>query len=140
MHSRGQRETLHTEKPLHKDAVLADTIDGLRRAVEGAVAAGIAIDTIAVDPGFGFGKGRAGDLNLLENLRTFSTLDHPIVVGPSRKSTIRSVTADQADAVRWGTAAAVAIAAYNGAHILRVHDVAEMKQVLRVVDAVKVSG
>jgi dihydropteroate synthase len=132
--------------PFARDA-MRDVVSSLRRAVRVARAAGVSKDRILLDPGFGFGKRHAQNFELLARLPELARLGFPIVIGPSRKSSIGLAQLGKAAAVGkqqvppvterlWGTAAAVTAAILGGAHIVRVHDVAEMVRVARVADAV----
>ncbi len=103
-----------------------------------AVAAGIAEDKIIIDPGIGFGKSVDMDnFLILQRLHEFAGLGRPVLVGPSRKAFIGRVTNREAAQRDDGTAAAVAVAVYNGAHIVRVHNAAMMRDVARVAAAIK---
>jgi dihydropteroate synthase len=106
----------------------------LENGIQIALSAGIAHNSIAVDPGIGFGKSLTDNYRLIDNLKYFRGLDCPIVVGPSRKSFIGKVLDLPVDKRIWGTAAAVACAVLNGADIVRVHDVMEMVQVVTICD------
>ncbi len=89
-----------------------------------------------VDPGIGFGKTVDHNLEILRELDQLKALGRPIIVGPSRKSTIgKVVDAEVHDRVE-GTAAAVAVAIANGAHMVRVHDIREMARVAKMTDAI----
>jgi dihydropteroate synthase len=139
MHMRGKPATMQ-RGPFARDA-MRDVVSSLRRAVSMARAAGVSKDRILLDPGFGFGKRHAQNFELLARLPELARLGFPIVIGPSRKSSIGFVQAGgkvtpPANERLWGTAAAVTAAILGGAHIVRVHDVAEMVQVARVADAV----
>ncbi len=102
-----------------------------------AVQAGIAPENIVLDPGIGFGKTVAQNLELLRRLRELTTPDYPLLVGASRKSTIGKVLGDLPPEDRLeGTAAAVALSIANGAAIVRVHDVQAMSRVARMADAI----
>ncbi len=101
----------------------------LRKSLELAASAGIAASRIVVDPGIGFGKSVAGNLEIVRRLREFAALGRPVLVGPSRKSFIGKVIGREPDDRVYGTAAAVAVALVNGASIFRVHDVKEMRDV-----------
>jgi dihydropteroate synthase len=93
---------------------------------------------IIVDPGIGFGKSIDTDnFLILQRLQAFSALGRPVLVGPSRKAFIGRVTGRDAAQRDAGTAAAVAVAVYNGAHIVRVHNAAMMRDVVRVAAAIK---
>jgi dihydropteroate synthase len=132
MHSRGTRETLHSQ-PKMEDPI-RETLESLSASVETAKAAGIPPESIAVDPGFGFGKDAADGFLVLKRLHEFSKLGYPLLVGTSRKSFIRSIIQDIQEARTWGTAATVVIAIMNGAHIVRVHDVRQARLLADVTD------
>ena len=103
-----------------------------------ALAAATRIDRrrLIVDPGLGFGKTVAENLEIVRRLRELRALGHPVLVGPSRKSTIGRVLGLPVEERLEGTAAMVAVSIANGADIVRVHDVREMAQVARVSDAI----
>jgi dihydropteroate synthase len=144
MHMRGEPRTMQ-KGPFAKD-VIRDVLTGLRRAIAIARRAGVAKSQIIVDPGIGFGKNYAQNLELLRRLPELSRLGYPLLVGTSRKSFIahilrtQSQQASEADDRIWGTAATVVASILQGAHIVRVHDVAEMVQVARVTDAILSQG
>ena len=96
------------------------------------------LDRVIVDPGIGFAKQAAHSYGVLARLPELAALiDRPILVGPSRKSFMREALGDRPAAERdWGTAAAVTAAVLAGAHIVRVHAVAEMAQVVRTADRI----
>jgi dihydropteroate synthase len=139
MHMRGEPATMQ-KKPFARD-VLRDVTAGLRRAVAAARCAGVAKSQIILDPGIGFGKSYEQNCELLARLPELARLGFPILVGTSRKSflggALKAESRDAASSDRiWGTAATVAASILQGAHIVRVHDVAEMAQVARVADAI----
>jgi len=140
MHMRGEPRTMQ-KRPFAKD-VIRDVLTGLRHAIAVARSAGVAKTQIIIDPGIGFGKNYAQNLELLSRLPELSRLGYPLLVATSRKSFIahilrtQSQQASEADDRIWGTAATVAASILQGAHIVRVHDVAEMVQVARVTDAI----
>lgn len=135
MHMRGEPRTMQ-KKPLARD-VMRDVVAGLRRAIALARRAGIAKSQIVLDPGFGFGKSYTQNFKLLANLAELARLGFPLLVGTSRKSFLGAALGGAPENERrWGTAATVAAAILGGAHIVRVHDVAEMVQVARVTDAI----
>jgi dihydropteroate synthase len=148
MHMRGTPAAMQ-RGPFARDA-MRDVVAGLRAAVRQARAAGVGKDRIVLDPGFGFGKRHAQNFELLARLPELARLGFPILVGPSRKSSIgwaqvgerksRKKDLPPVNERLWGTAAAVTAAILGGAHIVRVHDVAEMVQVARVADAVLASA
>jgi dihydropteroate synthase len=109
----------------------------LQQSIDAAVAAGISRDKVIVDPGLGFAKKAEHSYQVLAALDRLATLDRPILAGPSRKSFLRQAVGDlPPDERDWATAAAVTASALYGAHIIRVHAVREMVQVVRVADAI----
>ena len=133
-HMRGTPETWARLAPV-KDLMRTITID-LEASLHRARHSGVQKHQIVVDPGLGFGKRREQNSEIIANLDYLRAFDLPIVVGPSRKGFLKR---DGEDATEFATAGAVAACILNGAHILRVHDVAAMKNVLEVVDAIKES-
>ena len=138
MHMRGNPRTMQ-RMPFAKD-VVRDVLAGLRRSVAIARRAGVAKTQIVLDPGIGFGKSFAQNYELLAKLPVLAKLGYPLLVGTSRKGFLGATLARKGksappDQRIWGTAATVAASILNGAHIVRVHDVAEMVQVARVTDA-----
>jgi dihydropteroate synthase len=135
MHMRGDPRTMQ-KTPFARD-VMRDVSTGLRHAAGLARRAGVPKTQVVLDPGIGFGKSAAQNYELLEKLPELARLGHALLVGTSRKSFLAKApgTAPDADRV-WGTAATVAASILGGAHIVRVHDVAEMVEVARVTDAV----
>ena len=135
MHSRGSRETLHTQSRM--DDPVGDVMAGLSDSVKKAQAAGIPKDAIVIDPGIGFGKAADESLKVLKRLNEFSKLDYPILVGTSRKSFIRLISSSYAeDARTWGTSATIVASIMNGAHIIRVHDVRQARALADVTDRI----
>jgi dihydropteroate synthase len=139
MHMRGKPATMQ-RGPFARDTV-RDVVTGLQGALARARRMGIPRTQIAVDPGIGFGKRHAQNFELLAALRELACLDCPIVVGASRKAFIGWELAGHGQPLAtekrlFGTAATVAVAIFNGAHIVRVHDVEEMVQVVRIADAI----
>ncbi|MFZ0981166.1 MAG: dihydropteroate synthase [Candidatus Acidiferrales bacterium] len=135
MHMRGEPRTMQ-KAPFARD-VVRDVAAGLRRAVAAARRAGVPKSQIVLDPGIGFGKSWPQNFELLERLPELAKLGFPLLLGTSRKSFIGKILGGAAkDERAWGTAATVTASILGGAHIVRVHDVAEMVQVARVADAV----
>lgn len=139
MHMRGNPATMQ-KGPFSRD-VVSDVIGGLLQAVGRARKAGLAKSQILLDPGFGFGKSYMQNYELLARLPEIAALGFPVVTGTSRKSFVGRALAGGEDPWPveerlWGTAAAVTSEILGGAHIVRVHDVAEMLQVARVADVV----
>ncbi|MFH1665623.1 MAG: dihydropteroate synthase [Candidatus Omnitrophota bacterium] len=114
------------------DDLLGEIYLYLEGSVRLAEAAGIASDRIMIDPGIGFGKTAGQNFELLRGLSYFKKLGKPLLVGTSRKSFLGEVTGKGAGERIFGTAATVAAAIMNGADIVRVHDVGEMRDVARV--------
>ncbi len=135
MHMQGTPATMQ-DHPAY-DAVVEEVRDFLRARIDAAVAAGIARERIAVDPGLGFGKTGEQSLALLNGLAVFQALGRPIVIGPSRKSFVGAVLERPVHEREWGTAATVAAGVLQGAHVVRVHAVAQMKDVARMAQAIR---
>ncbi len=134
MHRLGSPETMQ-HSPSYK-SLFDDILEALSERVKAAEAAGIPSDRILVDPGVGFGKRLEDNLALHRHLPDLRNLGKPVLFGPSRKSFLGRITGrDPGDRII-GTAAAVAMAVAGGAHVARVHDVEEMKDVVRVAYAV----
>jgi dihydropteroate synthase len=135
MHIRGNPKTMQ-QRTDYQDLV-PEIMSWLEERINAAVAAGVDQDLISIDPGIGFAKTVEQNLELLRRLPEFFQLDCPLLIGVSRKSFIGHIL-NQPDAKQrvWGTAAACTAAIAQGAHILRVHDVAEMRDVARVADAI----
>lgn len=135
MHMKGTPQDMQRD-PRYED-VVAEVRDFLAERVQWAERHGIPRDRILVDPGFGFGKRPEHNLELVRNLRAFRELGCPVLLGPSRKSTIGVILGGLPPAERVeGTAAVVALAVACGVDVVRVHDVRAMARVVRVADAV----
>jgi dihydropteroate synthase len=117
-------------------SIIPEICDFLSRAISLAESSGIATVNIIIDPGIGFGKSLNGNLEIIRRLREFSVFGRPIMVGTSRKSFIGSVLHREVGARVFGTAATNALAIANGASLLRVHDVKEMRDVADMTMAV----
>ena len=134
MHIRGTPQTMQQQTD-YQD-LLTEIYSFLDRQIGVATAAGIDRDKIIIDPGIGFAKNYEQNLEILCRLRSLLALNCPILVGASRKSFIgRILNQSNPKARVWGTAAACCAAILNGADILRVHDVQEMRDVSLVADA-----
>jgi dihydropteroate synthase len=117
--------------------LIKDVVDFLRRSIKKAVQAGISADRVLIDPGIGFGKSSAQNLEVLDRLAELQELGRPILLGFSRKRTIGNVLGGlPANERLEGTAATVALGIDRGADIVRVHDVLSMKRVALMTDAV----
>jgi dihydropteroate synthase len=134
MHINGEPRTMQ-DSPVYSD-IIGEISDHLRGSIEMAENAGISPDRIIIDPGIGFGKTTAQNIYILRNLREFKSLGKPVMVGLSRKSLIGKLTGKDVHDRVFGTAAGVALSIMNGADIVRVHDVREMKDVAAVIDGV----
>ena len=136
MHIRGNPQTM--QSLTNYADVVTEVKDFLTTQISKAIGAGIDRNKIMLDPGIGFAKTANQSLELLQRLRELQTLDLPILVGVSRKSFMRPILnkADPKERV-WGTAAACCGAIARGADILRVHDVSEIYDVMRVADAIE---
>lgn len=136
MHIKGTPRNM--QKNPSYQSLIPEIADYLRKSIEVARGAGIADDKIIIDPGIGFGKTLEHNIEIIRKLDKFSGLERPILVGPSRKSFIGKILGDLSVTERVeGTAAAVAICIFNGANIIRVHDVKEMTRVAKVADRIK---
>ncbi len=133
MHMKGSPRTMQ-KNPGYVS--LIDEVSGyLSNAVESACSAGIDREKIIIDPGIGFGKALGHNLEILRRLGEFKSLGRPIMVGTSRKSFIgKIINAGPKDRI-FGTVASCVLAVKNGARIVRVHDVREVKQALKVLDS-----
>ncbi|MCK4467330.1 MAG: dihydropteroate synthase [Desulfobacterales bacterium] len=143
MHMKGNPKTMQVAP------VYDDLIDEVKKFLENGINMaeknGISRSKIIIDPGIGFGKTVKHNLLLINHLHEFTSLDAPILIGPSRKSFIRNILFDKpardikADipAMETGTQAAVAAAVLHGAHIVRVHDVAGTYKTIKIIDAIK---
>ncbi|MES9946389.1 MAG: dihydropteroate synthase [Candidatus Thiodiazotropha sp.] len=136
MHMQGEPRTMQNA-PRYEN-VVEEVKTFLRQRLDAGEAAGIARHNMIVDPGFGFGKTLAHNLTLLKELRALHELAAPVLVGISRKSMIGSIIGDQAVNERlMGSVAAAVVAVMGGAAIIRVHDVRETVDALKVVAAVR---
>jgi dihydropteroate synthase len=134
MHMLGEPRTMQ-EDPRYED-VVAEVKAFLAAQLEAAVTAGIDAERVWLDPGIGFGKTGAHNMELLRRLGELRELDRPLVIGTSRKSFIGKVDGSPAGRRLGGTLASSVLAAAEGAAILRVHDVAEVRQALVVAAAI----
>jgi dihydropteroate synthase len=135
MHRRGKPATMQ-DAP-HYDSLFDELLVELTARVDAAVKAGIDRERILVDPGIGFGKRLEDNLALHRHLGKLRVLGRPIVFGSSRKGFLGSLTGASAGGRIFGTAASVTAAVLAGAHVLRVHDVREMREVVQVAAAIR---
>jgi dihydropteroate synthase len=136
MHTRGRSKDMYQQASYHD--VVAEILDELRESMAFAAKAGVPLDRIILDPGLGFAKEAVHSYQALARLDEFAELGRPLLVGPSRKSFLTKPLGPVPAADRdWATAAATAAAVLAGAHIVRVHAVREMAQVVRVADEIR---
>jgi len=136
MHNRGRSREMYREAAYQ--AVMPEIAAELEDAIALAVAAGVRREAIVLDPGFGFAKQARHTFAALATLDALARLDQPILSGPSRKSFLTAALGPREPADReWGTAAAVAASVLFGAHIVRVHGVRAMVDVVRVSDSIR---
>jgi len=143
MHMRGEPLTMQ-KKPFARD-VMKDVTSGLRVSSKKALAAGVRKSQIILDPGIGFGKSFEQNYELLRKLPELAKLGYPLLVGTSRKGFLGATVARDGKAASpaerlWAAAATVTASILGGAHVVRVHDVAEMAQVARAADCVLDAG
>jgi dihydropteroate synthase len=140
MHMRGTPQTMQ-RGPFARD-VIRDVMSGLREAITRAKREGLAKSQLLLDPGIGFGKKHEQNFEILARLPEFARLGCPIVIGTSRKAFLGKAfvklgePAAPTDERLLGTAATVTASILGGAHVVRVHDVAEMAGVARIADAI----
>lgn len=136
MHIKGRPKDMQ-QNPVY-EALVPEIMDYFRASISIAKQSDISDDKIIIDPGIGFGKTPEHNLTIINNLREFTSLEKPILIGPSRKAFIGKILGDVPVTDRLeGTSAAVAISIMNGANMIRVHDVKEMVKVAKIADAVK---
>jgi dihydropteroate synthase len=136
MHTRGRPREMY--RHAEYGDIVAEVSAELQHALERADAAGVPRAQVIVDPGVGFAKRAEQSRGVLTKLAALGRLGRPLLVGPSRKSFLLDGRAPVPPSARdWGTAAAVTVAVMGGAHIVRVHHVAAMVQVVRVADALR---
>lgn len=136
MHMKGDPETMQLDT--HYDDLLGEILSFFRERVAFAESKGIPAKQIILDPGIGFGKSleEKHNLILLRYLQKFQILEKPLLVGTSRKAFIGKILGLPPEDREEGTMATVAVAVFNGANIVRVHEVEKMRRVVQVVDAV----
>ncbi|MCL4536118.1 MAG: dihydropteroate synthase [Nitrospirae bacterium] len=136
MHIKGRPKDM--QQSTVYEALIPEIMDYIRASILLARNCGILEDRIIIDPGIGFGKTFEHNLEIIKNLKEFTLLGRPVAVGVSRKAFIGKILGDVPPSERLeGTASAVAISIFNGANIIRVHDVKEMAKVAKVADAIK---
>jgi dihydropteroate synthase len=140
MHTRGRSKAMY-DQAVYTD-LEGEVIRELRESIDRAAALGVSAERLILDPGIGFAKRPAHSYGVLARLGELAAaLERPLLVGPSRKSFLREALDDRPAPERdWGTAAAVTAAVLAGAHVVRVHAVAEMVQVVRVAEEIRRHG
>jgi len=135
MHIKGSPKNMQ-DNPVYQD-LIGDIVQYLKQSIKLAINSGIAKDKIIIDPGIGFGKQRPDNFLILKELDVFKSLGYPLLVGVSRKSFIGWALNLPEEERLMGTAAAVAACALKGVHIVRVHDIEEMKHVVHIADLIR---
>jgi len=136
MHTRGRSRGMY-DLAVYADPA-ADVTTELADAIDRAERAGVELERIIVDPGLGFAKRAEHSFDVLARLERVAALDRPILCGASRKSFLKAALGERPpDDREWGTAAAVTAAVLFGAHIVRVHNVRAMADVVRVADRIR---
>jgi dihydropteroate synthase len=135
MHMRGNPRNMQKDNLVYEN-LMGEIKDYLKKSSEKARKAGIEKDCLVIDPGIGFGKTSEDNYKIIKNLSQLKELGMPVMIGTSRKSFIGKVTGGEPEQRLEGTAATVTAAIMNGCHIVRVHDVAAMKKVAAVTDAI----
>lgn len=134
MHMQGSPQTMQ-DNPCYEDAV-SDIKVFFEDRIHACLSSGIKREKLILDPGFGFGKTLTHNLMLLKQLRGFEVLGLPLLVGLSRKSMLGHITGKEVEGRMAASVSAAVISAMNGASIIRVHDVSETVDALKVVQAV----
>ena len=135
MHMKGTPQDM--QRSPHYDSLMGEITCYFREGIVQAESEGVNPESILIDPGLGFGKNFGHNLTLLRRLREFKCLGKPILIGPSRKTFTGRILNLPVEERLEGTAAAVAWAVCQGAHVVRVHDVQEMKRIVVMVDALR---
>jgi dihydropteroate synthase len=134
MHIKGTPKTMQQD-PLYED-LMGEIVDYLREGIAKAEQGGVDPHQVIVDPGIGFGKRAQDNLLIINRLSELNILGRPLLIGTSRKSFIGAVLGVEVHQRGIGTLASVAVSILKGAHIVRVHDVAPMRQTVDMVDAI----
>jgi dihydropteroate synthase len=135
MHMRGKPRNMQKGNLVYNN-LMGEITNYLKESSEKALRAGIEKDCLVIDPGIGFGKTPEDNYKIIKNLSQLKVLGMPVMIGTSRKSFIGKVTGGEPGQRLEGTAATISAAIMNGCHIVRVHDVAAMKKVAAVTDAI----
>ena len=135
MHMQGKPETM--QKKIEYKNVIQEVVDFFQQRINSCIESGINKENIIIDPGFGFGKNLQHNIDLLNNLQVFVESGFPVLAGLSRKSMLGQITGKDVSQRLAASLAVAQLAVNKGTQILRVHDVAETKDILRVLQAVK---
>jgi dihydropteroate synthase len=134
MHRRGTPETMQ-ELARYGD-VVREVFEELDKGFQRSLASGVAFEQVVLDPGIGFSKTAEQNLELIGGLERFHAWGRPVLVGPSRKSFIGALVGKVPGERDWASAAAVSLAVASGAHLVRVHNVEAMQDVVKVAQAI----
>jgi len=134
MHMRGTPQMM--QKNIHYRNLIDEIYNALKKSIEICLEIGIKSDKIIIDPGIGFGKTAEQNLEILNRLDEFQSLNQPLLIGTSRKSFIGKVLEREVGKRLIGTAATVCVSILQGAHIVRVHDVGKLKDLVCMTDAI----
>ncbi|HNV24177.1 MAG TPA: dihydropteroate synthase, partial [Candidatus Omnitrophota bacterium] len=134
MHIKGTPQTMQKNISYHN--CVKEIIVSLRKSIEKCLEIGIKEDKIIIDPGIGFGKTVFHNLEILNRLDLFHVLRRPILIGPSRKSFIGKILNKEVSQRLMGTTASICASILKGAHIIRVHDVKQIKEAAILTDAI----
>lgn len=134
MHTRGIPKTM--QKNLKKVDIVAEILQFLKSKSTLALSKGVKQNNIVLDPGIGFGKDLEDNINVIKHIAVFKGLGYPLLIGASRKSMISMITKAAVDERLPGSLAIACVSAQRGADILRVHDVAETIQALKVIEKI----
>lgn len=138
MHMIGTPRTMQDD-PRYGD-VVSEVVGFLRERIDFAIASGIDLGRIWIDPGIGFGKTVRHNLQLLHSTHRITDIGHPVLVGPSRKAFIGKIDGSRVEDRVGGTVAASLAVRKGGAAMVRVHNVAEVKQAIRITDEIEAAG
>ncbi|MGA2641667.1 MAG: dihydropteroate synthase [Spirochaetia bacterium] len=138
MHIRGTPKTMQKE-PFYKNTI-SEILRELQPSIAAAIGAGIAPEMIIIDPGIGFGKRSQDNLRIIKELASLKSLRFPILVGLSRKGFIGEILDRPVEKRLIGTVTANTLAVLNGANIIRVHDVADAVEMVKIIDSIRRIG
>ena len=134
MHMKGTPRTM--QRKVHYHNLMEEVISSLRNSIEICLEIGIPSDRIIIDPGIGFGKTIEHNLEIINQLGKFNILNQPLLIGTSRKSFIGKILDRDVQHRLLGTMATACVSVLRGAHIVRVHDVQETYETVKIADAI----